>query len=102
MISIAPETIAWKPEPRAQPDVARQVDGVGRGLQRVAEHHVADVGGRHAGFFQRALRREHPQVGGGEVLEGSAEGPHSRALGREEDDVCILALRSHLVSRVQR
>jgi len=37
-----------------EPDVPGEVDRVGGGLERVAEHHVADVGGRDAGRSRAA------------------------------------------------
>ena len=73
-------------EAGAEADMAREVDGVGRGLEDVAEDHVIDRGGLYAAPGQRPLGGDGAEVGGGEILEGAAEGAEPGADAGEEDD----------------
>ncbi len=72
--------------PGAEADVAGEVDGVGGGLEDVAEDDVVDGGRLDAGPGQRGAGRDGAEVGGGEVLEGAAEGAEAGAHAGEEDD----------------
>ena len=75
--------------------MAGAVDGIGRGLEGVAEDGVADVGSGHAGALERVASRDGAEVDGREVLQGAAEGPEPRADTGQEDDVCIGTLGLH-------
>ena len=72
--------------PGAEADVAREVGGVGRGLEDVAEDDVPDGGGVDAGPVEGGPAADDAEVGSGEVLEGAAEGAEAGAHAGEEDD----------------
>src|SRR6185436_9828464 len=70
-------------------------DRVGRGLQRVAEHDVADIMRRHAGALDRVARGSRAQVDGRQVLQRAAERAEPRPHSGQEDDVLAGALCFH-------
>ena len=72
----------------AEPDVAREVDRVGRGLLRVAEDDVIDQLGAESAPLDGGLAGDHAEVGGGERLERTAEGAEAGAGATQENDIC--------------
>jgi len=91
MMSWAPWVIASNPEPihgkrrdldrqaRLEPHVPGAVDRVGRRLQGVAEHGMADVAGGHARALQGVLRRHGAELGRRYVFERAAEAAEAGA-----------------------
>src|SRR5437588_6597194 len=75
--------------------MAREVNGVGGSLLRVAEDHVIDLRRLDSGAIQRLLARHHAQVGCGELFEGPAEGAESGPDAGKEHYVRLLALSLH-------
>jgi len=78
-----------------QSDVTGAVDGVGRRLQRVPEHRMADVTGRDTRALERVPRGYRSQLGGREVFQRAAERPETGPHPGEEDDVCGGSLGLH-------
>ncbi|EAU67365.1 hypothetical protein STIAU_7928 [Stigmatella aurantiaca DW4/3-1] len=72
---------------RAQPHVARQVDGVRARLHDVAVDDVLDPLGRDAGLGEGRLRGLHPQIRGAQLLEASPIGAKRGALAGQEIDL---------------
>ena len=64
-----------------------RVDGVRRGLQRVAKESVVDLISRDARRLDGGLAREHTQIGGSEALQASPESPEGGPLSRKDHDV---------------
>src|SRR2546427_1033619 len=82
-------------EPGLESHVAGEVDRVGGGLERVAEHRVADLTRGDARALERGAGRDGAELGGGKVLQRAAEGAESRPHPRQEDDVLIGTLGLH-------
>src|SRR5262249_2846578 len=82
-------------QPGLETDVPGQVDRVGGSLQRVAEHHVADIRDRGAGPVERGTGRDRAELDRGKILQGAAEAAETGADAREKDDVCGTALGLH-------
>jgi hypothetical protein len=72
---------------RLERDVARAVDGVARGLKRVADDGVVNLLRRHARVFERAARGRRPEVNRLHVLERPDVTGHRRALAAQNEDV---------------
>src|SRR5690606_7285742 len=64
-------------------------------LKRVSEVGMVDALGGHSRRLERRDAAEDPEVGGGEVLQASAERAEAGPLPRKDDDVARLALGCH-------
>ena len=95
-------TTAWKPEPHRRftvsagtrcgtpafsPTWRAQVDGVGRGLEHVAEDDVVDVVGGDAGALERGLRGATARSVAVRSFSAPPKVPNGGALAGEDDDV---------------
>src|SRR4029077_20935156 len=79
----------------SQPDVPRQIRGVGRGLNHVAENDMLDVGRSEAGPGDGALCGQHSEVGGGVLLEGAAKAAEAGPDSGEKDDLLFALGSTH-------
>ncbi|HLQ22478.1 MAG TPA: hypothetical protein VK132_04690 [Gemmatimonadales bacterium] len=79
----------------SQPHVPRQIRGVGRGLNHVAENDMLDVGRSEAGPGDGTLCGQHPEVGGGVLLEGAAKAAEAGPDGGEKDDLLFALGSTH-------
>jgi hypothetical protein len=79
-------------------DVAREVERVGRRLERVAEEGVSISSGLDSRGLDRGRGCSRAEIRGGEVLEDPPNAPNPVRLPDEEDDVPSVSLRSHLFS----
>src|SRR5438067_822580 len=66
--------------------MAREIHGVARGLQDVAEDDVLDLLGIDLRTLQRGLRRDHAEIGGGCLAQLAAVGPEGRSRAVDDDD----------------
>src|SRR5206468_1141041 len=68
-------------------DVPGEIGGVAGGLQDVAKDHLVDLAGRDLGPLERALRRDHAEVGSGNVSQRAAVGAERGARSIHDHDV---------------
>ncbi len=76
-------------------DVTRHVEGIGRGLHHVPEHHVAEGLGRYTRALDGGLRGDHAEVDGRMALETPSERAHRSAGGGEKDRSVSVGVAHH-------
>jgi hypothetical protein len=75
--------------------MAGEVGRVGGGLEHVAKHHMVHLGGLHAGSREGSLGGDCAEIGGGQLLQRTAESAETGTNAGKEYDSRLVTYGVH-------